>query len=61
MSADFWNSTQRTKWQLTRYLLFENRRKLLLLERKMIHNGIIKDAPGIVYDANMRIYLHNCK
>ncbi|CAK7906379.1 RNA polymerase II holoenzyme cyclin-like subunit [[Candida] anglica] len=59
MSADFWNSTQRTKWQLTRHLLFENRRKLLLLERKMIHNGLIKDYPGIVFDANMRIYLHN--
>ena len=59
MSADFWSLTQRTKWQLTRYSLLENRRKLLLLERKMIHNGLIKDHPGVVYDYNMRIYLHN--
>ncbi|EGW31683.1 RNA polymerase II holoenzyme cyclin-like subunit [Spathaspora passalidarum NRRL Y-27907] len=59
MSADYWSSSQRNKWQLTRFSLLEARRKVLLLERKMIQNGLIKDYPNIVYDYNMRIYLHN--
>ncbi|KAK6204747.1 RNA polymerase II holoenzyme cyclin-like subunit [Scheffersomyces amazonensis] len=59
MSADFWNSSQRTRWQFTRHSLLEARRKVLLLERKMIQNGLIKDYPNINYDYNMRIYLHN--
>lgn len=59
MSADYWNSSQRIKWQLTRFSLLEARRKVLLLERKMIQNGLIKDYPNINYDYNMRIYLHN--
>lgn len=59
MSADYWNSSQRNQWQLTRFLLLEARRKVLLLERKMIQNGLIKDYPNIIYDYNMRIYLHN--
>ncbi|KAK6459583.1 RNA polymerase II holoenzyme cyclin-like subunit [Scheffersomyces xylosifermentans] len=59
MSADFWSSSQRNKWQLTRHSLLEARRKVLLLERKMIQNGLIKDYPNIHYDYNMRIYLHN--
>lgn len=58
MSADFWNSSQRTRWQLTRQTLVESRRKLLILEKKMIQNGFIKDYPNINYDYNMRIYLH---
>ncbi|ABN64572.2 RNA polymerase II holoenzyme cyclin-like subunit [Scheffersomyces stipitis CBS 6054] len=59
MSADFWCSSQRNKWQLSRQSLLEARRKVLLLERKMIQNGLIKDYPNIHYDFNMRIYLHN--
>ena len=59
MSADYWNSSQRNQWQLTRFSLLEARRKVLLLERKMIQNGLIKDYPNIIYDYNMRIYLHN--
>ncbi|KAI3406251.2 SSN8 [Candida oxycetoniae] len=59
MSADYWCSSQRNQWQLTRFSLLEARRKVLLLERKMIQNGLIKDYPNIVYDYNMRIYLHN--
>ncbi|CUM51361.1 unnamed protein product [Debaryomyces fabryi] len=59
MSADFWNSSQRNRWQLTRHSLLESRRKLLLLEKKMIQNGFIKDYPNVEYDANTRIYLHN--
>ena len=59
MSADYWNSSQRNQWQLTRYSLLEARRKVIFLERKMIHNGLIKDFPNINYDYNMRIYLHN--
>ncbi|KAG7664092.1 SSN8 [[Candida] subhashii] len=59
MSADFWNSSQRNKWQSTRFSLLEARRKVLILERKMIQNGLIKDYPNINYDYNMRIYLHN--
>ncbi|KAK6465721.1 RNA polymerase II holoenzyme cyclin-like subunit [Scheffersomyces coipomensis] len=59
MSADYWNSTQRLKWQFTRQSLLEARRKVLLLERKMIQNGLIKEYPNINYDYNMRIYLHN--
>lgn len=59
MSADYWKSSQRNQWQLTRFSLLEARRKVLLLERKMIQNGLIKDYPNIIYDYNMRIYLHN--
>jgi len=59
MSADYWSSSQRTKWQLTKPQLLEARRKVLLLERKMVQNGLIKDHPEIQYDYNMRIYLHN--
>ncbi|KAF6072131.1 Cyclin, N-terminal domain family protein [Candida albicans] len=59
MSADYWNSSQRNQWQLTRFSLLEARRRVLLLERKMIQNGLIKDYPNIIYDYNMRIYLHN--
>ncbi|ODV67025.1 cyclin-like protein [Hyphopichia burtonii NRRL Y-1933] len=58
MSADFWSSSQRTRWQLTRLNLLESRRKLMILEKKMIQNGFIKDYPNINYDYNMRIYLH---
>lgn len=58
MSADYWSSSQRLKWQLTRESLSESRRKLVLLEKKMIQSGLIKDSPQIVYDTNMRIYLH---
>lgn len=59
MSADYWTSSQRHKWQLSRSQLLEARRKVLLLERKMIQNGLIKELPQIQYDYNMRIYLHN--
>ncbi|CUM67524.1 uncharacterized protein PRCAT00005224001 [Priceomyces carsonii] len=59
MSADFWNSSQRTKWQFSKVSLLEARRRVLLLEKKMIQNGLIKDYPNIVYDYSMRIYLHN--
>ena len=59
MSADFWTLTQRTKWQLTRYLLHEQRRRLLAFERKMIHSGLVRGTPEVVHDANTRIYLHN--
>lgn len=59
MSADFWSSTQRSKWQLTRTSLVEARRKVLLLEKKLIKNGLIQDYPNVLYDYNMRIYLHN--
>lgn len=58
MSADYWSSSQRTKWQLTREGLLENRRKLVLLEKKMVQSGLIKDNPQIVHDVHMRIYLH---
>lgn len=58
MSADYWSSSQRLKWQLTREGLTECRRKLVILERKMIQSGLIKDYPQISYDTNMRIYLH---
>lgn len=58
MSADYWSSSQRLKWQLTREGLSESRRKLVLLEKKMIQGGLIKDYPHITYDTNMRIYLH---
>ncbi|KAI5969787.1 SSN8 [Candida margitis] len=59
MSADYWSSSQRNQWQLTRYTLLEARRKVIYLERKMVQNGLIKDYPNINYDYNMRIYLHN--
>lgn len=36
----------------------ESRRKLVLLERKMVQSGLIKENPQIVFDVNMRIYLH---
>lgn len=39
-------------------MLEENRRKLLVLEKKMILSGLIKDHSHIRYDLNMRIYLH---
>lgn len=58
MSADYWSSSQRLKWQLTREGLTECRRKLVVLEKKMIQGGLMKDHPQIVYDTNMRIYLH---
>lgn len=58
MSADYWSSSQRTKWQVSRETLEENRRKLVVLEKKMIQSGLIKDNPQIRYDLNMRIYLH---
>lgn len=59
MSADYWNSSQRQKLQLTKQSLLESRRKVLLLERKLIQNGLIKDHPNVVYDYNMRIFIHN--
>lgn len=59
MSADFWSSSQRLKWQFTRPALLEARRRVLLLERKMIQNGLIKDYANVNYDIHMRIYLHN--
>lgn len=58
MSADYWASSQRLKWQLTREGLLESRRRLSVLEKKMIQSGLIKDHPHVVYDYNMRIYLH---
>ncbi|GBL51670.1 RNA polymerase II holoenzyme cyclin-like subunit [Candidozyma auris] len=58
MSADYWSSSQRNKWQFTREGLADCRRKLVLLEKKMIQGGLIKENPQIVYDVNMRIYLH---
>ncbi|CAN3373511.1 hypothetical protein DIURU_001502 [Diutina rugosa] len=58
MSADYWASSQRSKWQMTRHQLMEARRKVLLLEKKMIQNGLIKDYANVHYDLNMRIYLH---
>lgn len=58
MSADYWGSTQRLKWQMTRETLSENRKRLFLLERKMIQSGLIKENPQVVLDTNMRIYLH---
>ena len=59
MSADYWNSSQRQYLQLTKQSLLELRRRVLLLERKLVQNGLVKDHPGVVYDFNMRIYLHN--
>ncbi|KAM9929135.1 hypothetical protein OXX59_001376 [Metschnikowia pulcherrima] len=59
MSADYWSSTQRTKWQVTREQLMESRRRLVFLEKKMIQSGLIKDHPHVSCDVNMRIYLHN--
>lgn len=58
MSADYWASSQRAKWQLTREGLLECRRRLNLLEKKMTQSGLIKDYPHVVYDYHMRIYLH---
>lgn len=58
MSADYWALSQRSQWQLTRHLLIDARRKVLLREKKMIQNGWIKDHPNVHYDPNMRIYLH---
>lgn len=58
MSADYWSSSQRTKWQVSRETLEENRRRLIVLEKKLVQSGLIKDQPHIRYDANMRIYLH---
>lgn len=58
MSADYWSLSQRSKWQVTREQLGESRRRLQLLERKMVQSGLIKDHPHVVYDVNMRIYLH---
>lgn len=58
MSADYWASSQRLKWQLTREGLLESRRRLSILEKKMTQSGLIKDHPHVVYDYNMRIYLH---
>ncbi|CCE79341.1 Piso0_001398 [Millerozyma farinosa CBS 7064] len=59
MSADYWSSSQRMKWQFNRQTLLDYRRKLLILERKMIQSGLIKDYQYVNYDWNMRIYLHN--
>lgn len=58
MSADYWSSSQRTKWQVCRETLEGNRRKLVVLEKKMVQSGLIKDHSHIKYDLNMRIYLH---
>lgn len=58
MSADYWSSSQRLQWQVSRETLEENRRKLLVLERKLVLSGLVKDNPHIKYDLNMRIYLH---
>lgn len=59
MSADFWGSTQRAKWQFNRQSLLDQRKRLLVLENKMIQNGFIKDYPNVTYDSNMRIHLHS--
>ncbi|RLV87305.1 RNA polymerase II holoenzyme cyclin-like subunit [Meyerozyma sp. JA9] len=63
MSANYWSSSQRTVWQHTRQSLADCRRRLLVLEKKMIQNGFIKDYPHITYSSHVRIYLHNllCK
>jgi hypothetical protein len=60
MSANYWSSSQRTVWQHTRQSLADCRRRLLVLEKKMIQNGFIKDYPHITYLSHVRIYLHNC-
>lgn len=60
MSANYWSSSQRSVWQHTRQSLAECRRRLLVLEKKMIQNGFIKDYPHITYQPHVRIYLHNC-
>lgn len=38
----------------------ESRKRLMILERKMVQNGLIKDYPDVEYDIYMRIYLHSC-
>lgn len=58
MSADYWSLTQRTQWQMKKEELAELRRRLVGLEKKMAQSGLIKDYAGVVYDINMRIYLH---
>lgn len=60
MSANYWSSSQRVVWQHSRQSLSECRRRLLVLEKKMIQNGFIKDFAQITYQPHVRIYLHNC-
>lgn len=43
---------------MTRESLVESRKRLVLLERRMIQGGLIKENPQVILDVNMRIYLH---
>lgn len=60
MSASYWDSSQRNVWQHTRQSLADSRRRLAVLEKKMIHNGLIYDHPLVSYLLHFRIFLHNC-
>ncbi|ODQ81459.1 hypothetical protein BABINDRAFT_32686 [Babjeviella inositovora NRRL Y-12698] len=57
MSADFWNSTQRSQWQFTRESLAQARKNVLAIEKKMGERGEISQV-NIPYHTYMRIFLH---
>ncbi|VEU23392.1 DEKNAAC104577 [Brettanomyces naardenensis] len=56
MSANYWASSQRNKWQFTREEITEARQEIELVERQMFGDNPV--LSGCKYDINMRIYLH---
>ncbi|QPG76226.1 hypothetical protein FOA43_003612 [Brettanomyces nanus] len=56
MSANYWTSSQREKWQFTREEIAIARNEINQVEKQMFG-----DSPALIgckYDINMRIYLH---
>lgn len=54
MSADYWVSSQRAKWQFTKEQLTSLRFNIMMWEKQKITNNALL----IRYDTNMRIFIH---
>lgn len=56
MSANYWASSQRSKWQVTRQQIKDARKHIEDIEQKEFGNDL--SLSQCKYDLNMRIYLH---
>ncbi len=56
MSANYWASSQRNKWQVTRKIIHDARMSIEAIEKKEF--GVNIALQECKYDLNMRIYLH---
>lgn len=56
MSASYWYSTQRNKWQMSPLEITEARGRIAAIDKQLQGKGI----NVLKYDTNFRIYLHQC-